>query len=125
MPMILMIMHVDYRVAQQLHSLGCLRYSPTLEHTIRSEKEIVSGSTWECEIRGCSIWTVELIRRQIVRLYPDSTNKVNAILIDFYLYDLAKEKQVEREKDEIENSDGCGEEKSLILPHHRTRSIWY
>lgn len=41
---------------------------------------------------GCSIWAVELIRRKIVRAHPDATN-VNAVLIDFFLYDLAKERE--------------------------------
>ena len=41
---------------------------------------------------GCSIWAVELIRREIVKAHPDATN-VNAVLIDFFLYDLAKERE--------------------------------
>jgi hypothetical protein len=57
---------------------------------------------------GCSIWAVELLRREILKLKPDA--KINAILIDFFLYDLAKEK----ERDEAD-----------VIPHHRTRSIWY
>ncbi len=36
--------------------------------------------------------------------------KVNAILIDFFLYDTSKEREI------------TGQES---LPHHRTRSIWY
>lgn len=60
------------------------------------------------KLEGCSIWAVELIRREILKLEPEA--KINAILIDFFLYDLAKE----IEKD--------GEE---AIPHHRTRSIWY
>lgn len=36
--------------------------------------------------------------------------EVNAILIDFFLYDTAKEREA------------AGQE---VLPHHRTRSIWY
>jgi hypothetical protein len=58
---------------------------------------------------GCSIWAVELLRREILKLQPDA--KINAILIDFFLYDLAKEKEQEEDFD--------------IIPHHRTRSIWY
>jgi hypothetical protein len=49
-----------------------------------------------------------MIRREIIRTHPDA--KVNAILIDFFLYDLAKEKEK------------AGE---VAIPHHRTRSIWY
>lgn len=57
---------------------------------------------------GCSIWAVELLRREMLKIEPEV--KVNAILIDFFLYDLAKE----REKEGIDT-----------IPHHRTRSIWY
>jgi hypothetical protein len=48
------------------------------------------------------------MRREIVKLKPDA--KINAILIDFFLYDLAKEKE---------------REEADVIPHHRTRSIWY
>lgn len=86
---------------------------------------IPHGSSWEIELRGNSIWCVEMIRREIVANYgdiiasdqdaengPDDGGrlKVNAILIDFLLYDTMKELQ-QAEKEDI--------------PHHRTRSIWY
>lgn len=102
-------------------------------------------------MRGCSIWCVELIRREIEKRHPEvkaarktsvsepdevekkaqeseqqqpgdagerqpekgqsqRTYGINAILIDFFLYDTMKE--LEEKKDES-------------LPHHRTRSIWY
>jgi Potential Queuosine, Q, salvage protein family len=51
---------------------------------------------------------VELLRREILREHPEA--KINASLIDFFLYDLMKEKE----------RDGNEE-----IPHHRTRSIWY
>jgi hypothetical protein len=49
-----------------------------------------------------------LIKREILKAHPDA--KVNAILIDFFLYDTAKEMEAE------------GKES---IPHHRTRCIWY
>ncbi|KAL6708406.1 hypothetical protein ACN47E_002669 [Coniothyrium glycines] len=101
-------MFADYRIPQMLHSLGILWYCPPLENRIRRLDMIESGHSWEMQIRGCSIWGVELLRREILKLNPDA--KINAILLDFFLYDLAKEK----EKDGAE-----------IIPHHRTRSIWY
>ena len=152
-----------------LYQLGCLLYSPPLESHIRQQKLIPSGHQWEHELRGASIWCVELIKRQIERTHPelvgasivddddghedksveaakddqaeegeaklgekgeeneengektttenDTPKKqgkkitgVNAILIDFLLYDVMKEKEKE------------GQES---IPHHRTRSIWY
>ncbi|KAI4245149.1 MAG: hypothetical protein L6R42_010279 [Xanthoria sp. 1 TBL-2021] len=101
-------MFADYRIPQMLHSLGCLRYSPSLESRIRNLKELDSGGSWEVQLRGCSIWCVELIRKEILRQHPKA--EVNAILIDFFLYDTMKEREVEAVE---------------TIPHHRTRSIWY
>ncbi|PQE07689.1 putative cobyrinic acid ac-diamide synthase protein [Rutstroemia sp. NJR-2017a BVV2] len=95
----------DYRIPQILNSFGCLWYAPSLESAIRKGEVIEHGCSWEIQLRGCSIWCVELIRREILKNYPKA--KVNAILIDFFLYDTVKE----MEKEET--------------PHHRTRSIWY
>ncbi|KAF8461395.1 hypothetical protein BDZ91DRAFT_377746 [Kalaharituber pfeilii] len=98
-------MFADYRVPVMLHTLLCLIYSPTLTSHIHNLREIPSGHTWEIQIRGCSIWCVEMIRRTIERRYPEARGKVNSILIDFYLYDVAKElegqiKKYEKEQEE-------------------------
>lgn len=118
-----------------------MRYSPSLESHIRSLKPITPGSSWEVELRGTSIWCVELIKREIEKRHPEvksagkkgvfkpvenddtdtqdgienieqpqKTYGINAILIDFFLYDTMK--TLEQEKNES-------------IPHHRTRSIWY
>ena len=42
---------------------------------------------------GCSIWAVELIKREILNAHPDAN--VNAVLLDFFLYDLAKEREAQ------------------------------
>ena len=129
-----------------LRQLGCLRYSPSLESHIRSFKPIVPGSNWEIELRGVSIWCVELIKREINKRHPEVKSAgmrsaglklgenhenpslrtvpdfegtvempqkpfgINAILIDFFLYDTMKILE---------------EEENESIPHHRTRSIWY
>ena len=98
----------DYRIPQMLHALGCLRYSPPLDRHIRKQRDIEPGHPWEVQLRGCSIWCVELLRREILREYPDA--RVNAVLIDFFLYDTVK------------GAEGSHEP---IIPHHRTKSIWY
>lgn len=138
-------MFADYRIPQMLYQLGCLRYSPPLESHIRSLKPIPPGSNWEIELRGTSIWCVELIKREILKRHPEAkqaglkgetnaeehhtkekhtedseetteveesrkTYGINAILIDFFLYDTMKSLEAE---------------KSETIPHHRTRSIWY
>ncbi|KAL2265326.1 hypothetical protein VTJ83DRAFT_6426 [Remersonia thermophila] len=101
-------MFADYRVPQILNSMGCLYYSPPLETAIRTGREIPSGSSWEVQLRACSIWCVELILKEIRQSHPDA--RVNAILLDFFLYDTIKE------------MEATGKE---TVPHHRTRSIWY
>jgi Potential Queuosine, Q, salvage protein family len=106
-------LNTDYRVPQILHSMGAMYYCPPLEHRIKTLGAIDSGSSWEVQIRGCTIWCIELIRREIKRRHPES--KLNAVLIDFFLYDLMKER-------EARGAEGEGE---VEAPHHRTRSIWY
>lgn len=120
-------MFADYRVPQILNTMGCIFYSPTLNEVVKEKKLIESGSSWEVQLRGkialfnlspgilgltdgeaCSIWCVELIRRDIKRTHPEV--EINAILIDFFLYDLMKDLEAR------------GQES---IPHHRTRSIWY
>ncbi|KAF4126343.1 Protein of unknown function (DUF2419) [Geosmithia morbida] len=98
----------DYRIPQMLLSLGVLYLSPTVAAAIKDKQLLESGGLWEMQLRACSIWGVELLRRQIKREHPET--HVNAILIDFFLYDTMKE--LEKEGKET-------------LPHHRTRSIWY
>ncbi|KAJ5811389.1 hypothetical protein N7474_007690 [Penicillium riverlandense] len=144
-------MFADYRIPQMLHQLGCLRLSPPLESHIRSRKPLPPASTWEIELRGTSIWCVELIKREIEKRHPEvkmngnskpaqqdeshcatktpennhtenseeqpenaetpkKTYGINAILIDFFLYDTMKNLEAEHNES---------------IPHHRTRSIWY
>ncbi|KAJ2747705.1 hypothetical protein GGI20_000354 [Coemansia sp. BCRC 34301] len=111
-------MFADYRVPQALCHFGALSYSPRLlehlrssERAVREEGEIPSlllpsGHEWEVEIRGNSIWAVELIRRH---MEMESGMRVNAILIDFYMWDYSKEFAKEM----------------ADIPIHLTRSINY
>jgi len=123
-------MFADYRVPQILNNMGCLYYSPSLATAIKEKRLIESGTRWELQLRGkyntdrhvswtpgrdslswktaCSIWCVELILKEIRKAHPDTA--VNAILIDFFLYDTMKELE-------------AGDEETV--QHHRTRSIWY
>jgi hypothetical protein len=105
-------MFADYRIPQMLQNLNCLWYSPRLESKISRGEMLEPGEEVEVEIRGCSIWCVELIRREILRTHPEAKGQVNAVLVDFFLYDTCKE--MEKNGDLAES-----------LPHHRTRSIFY
>ncbi len=83
-----------------------LSYSPQLIERLERREYFPSGSEDEVEIRGNSIWAVELVKERMYQIDP--TIKVNAILIDFYVWDLAKEIQDQ-----------------MIVPTHRTRSCFY
>ncbi len=81
-------MFADYRVPQILVHLGMLEYSAELLQQIRSDPHLAPGSELEMEIRGASIWAVELLRRQL-------DARFNSIQLDFFLWTLAKEKSAE------------------------------
>jgi hypothetical protein len=107
----------DYRIPQILTALGILQVSPRLTWHIKEKKQIEPHHRWEVELRGCSIWAVEMLRREILKQFPeggDGKVGLNAILLDFFLYDLAKE----REAAALEKGEELGE-------CHRTRSIRY
>ncbi|KAI8093723.1 uncharacterized protein BX664DRAFT_295627 [Halteromyces radiatus] len=99
-------MFADYRVPQALYHLGLLEYNTELKTKLIKREKVLSGSQEEIEIRGNSIWAVELVRQKIQEQYHNKT--INAILIDFYIWDLAKE---------IQNQ--------LTVPTHHTRSCFY
>ena len=101
-------MFADYRVPQILAVLGCLKYTPDLDRRIKAHESLTSGCSEEVEIRGCSIEAVELIVEEIKSLDPQAT--VNAVIVDFYLWDTAKEQ-------EKRNTE--------IFECHRTRSVYY
>eukprot|EP00300_Choanocystis_sp_HF-7_P006448 c14714_g1_i2.p1 GENE.c14714_g1_i2~~c14714_g1_i2.p1 ORF type:complete len:346 (+),score=58.11 c14714_g1_i2:32-1039(+) len=99
-------MFADYRVPQQLVGLGVLSYSPHLLQLLQSEVVLESGCQEECEIRGCSIHVVELIKKEMHTL---GFTEATSALIDFCLWDTAK----------IRSSDLSG------IPIHRVISVYY
>lgn len=76
-----------------------------------------SGCAEEISIRAASIIAVERIREEILKISPGD-EEVSSVLIDFYLWDLAK--KIEERKEKIGDI-----ETNAIVPVHRTRSIWY
>ncbi|KAJ2484944.1 hypothetical protein EV174_002056 [Coemansia sp. RSA 2320] len=119
-------MFADYRVPQALCHFGALEYSPQLRRFLEQSESAVrgvgeqqaecsppapgmlpSGHRWEVEIRGNSIWAVERIRQHI-RQTAQGT-EVNAILIDFYMWDYSKENAQDMQD----------------IPIHLTRSVFY
>jgi len=130
-------MFADYRVPQALYHFHCLQYSPELLATLDRGEMLPNGSPLEVEIRGNSIWAVELIRRRILELIKQEQEDVqkkaeaegdkegvlgktqpkmmtvNAILIDFFIWDFAKAAQLDLT---------LGQRPVKV---HRTRSVFY
>ncbi|RKP09934.1 hypothetical protein THASP1DRAFT_28297 [Thamnocephalis sphaerospora] len=104
-------MFADYRVPQALVYLNILSYSSDLWALLQRQQPLASGDRLEQEIRAVSIWAVELLRRRMVALrgHNTATPAINAILLDFYLWDYAKT-----------HTDAL-----RSVPIHRTRSIFY
>ncbi|KAF8491178.1 hypothetical protein F5888DRAFT_1069691 [Russula emetica] len=110
-------MFADYRVPQILHHLRILTYAPTLVSSLKTHEEFPSGAREEIAIRAASIIAVE---RVAAALRADGRAPVgtSSVLIDFFLWDLAK--RLEVGQDRIE-----GIKTRPMLPAHRTRCIWY
>lgn len=105
-------MFADYRVPQALVYLGALRYSDALMQALKSGELLKSGERREVEIRGCSIWSVELIQRHLCKLIQERDKQncsINSVIIDFYLWPYAKQHHKEMSH----------------IPVHHTRCIYY
>jgi hypothetical protein len=82
------------------------------------------GCREEVSLRAASIIAVERVRNEIApsmesgSLLQGGNEEVSSVLIDFYLWDLAK--RIEDGEEKVE-----GIETAELAPIHRTRSIWY
>jgi hypothetical protein len=114
-------MFPDYRVPQILHHLCILSYPPSLVRMLHTGTPLESGCKEELSLRSASIIAVEQVRAEILRLMAEETGSevgqgaVSSVLIDFYLWDLAK--RVESGEEKVETVE--------MMPTHCTRSIWY
>lgn len=105
-------MFADYRVPQALVHLGVLRYSDALMQALKNGELLSPGDRREVEIRGCSIWSVELIKERLCKLVQErdgQTCAINSAIIDFYLWPYAKQRHKEM----------------AHIPIHHTRSVYY
>ena len=90
----------DYIIPNLLRKLGILEYSQELSKKIDSEELLPKGSPEEVEIRSCTIWAIELIKKEL-----EAQNiKVLALNINDYLWSVRG------------NAD---------TPFHRTRTTAY
>ena len=74
---------------------------------MRKNEVMASGCNFEVEIRGCSIHAVDLVVEKVKKL--DADCKVNAVLVDYFLWGFRRERAEEMEK----------------FPFHKTRSVFY
>ncbi len=113
-------MFADYRVPQILHHLQILSYPPSLEDMLRKGTYLPSGCMEELSLRAASIVAVERVRDAMIDMNLEGSQgeRVSSVVIDFFLWDLAK--RVERGEEKLE-----GIETKAVVPAHRTRSIWY
>ncbi|XP_075405956.1 queuosine 5'-phosphate N-glycosylase/hydrolase [Tenrec ecaudatus] len=106
-------MFADYRVPQVLAHLGALRYSDELLKKLLKGEMLSYGDKQEVEIRGCSIWCVELIRDYLLVLIEKkgakTSGEINSVLLDYYLWDFARDHRADMKG----------------IPFHRTRCIYY
>ena len=115
-------MFADYRVPQILHHLRLLTYSPALVRLLESRAELTnrddgSAAREEVAIRAASIVAVERVAAAL-RADGRAGKGVCSVLVDFFLWDLAK--MIEEGKDRVE-----GIKTQPMLPAHRIRCIWY
>ncbi|XP_077985983.1 queuosine 5'-phosphate N-glycosylase/hydrolase-like [Glandiceps talaboti] len=106
-------MFADYRVPQALVYYNALQYSDSLLVKLNESTRLTPGERHEVEIRGCSIWAVELIYEEMKkRVLSDSSMKdaiFNSIIIDQYLWDDTREHRKEMSH----------------IPIHKIRTIFY
>lgn len=93
----------DYKLPKVLRDLGILEYNKELAEKIDKKTELYSGSEKEIEIRACTIWANEIIKRELKKRIPN----INSIHINDHLWLLG---QAKSKKDK---------------PYHLTRTTAY
>ncbi|XP_040296748.1 queuosine salvage protein-like [Bufo bufo] len=106
-------MFADYRIPQALVHFGTMRYSEDLLKKLKEDWLFKNGDREEMEIRGCSIWAVELVCDHLRELFEKNgekmSNEINPVLIDHFLWDYARDYR----------------EAIKEVPFHRVRCIYY
>ncbi|XP_068101238.1 queuosine 5'-phosphate N-glycosylase/hydrolase [Hyperolius riggenbachi] len=106
-------MFADYRIPQALVHFGAMRYSDKLLKKLKEDWLFQNGDREEMEIRGCSIWAVELVCESLQELFEKKgekmNNEINPVLIDHFLWDYARDYR----------------EEIKVVPFHRVRCIYY
>ena len=93
----------DYKVPQILRHFGVMRYSQALAGMVDGRQPMPAGSDQEVEIRSATIWAVELLRAELLKLGIDRS----AVQLDWLLW---------------EESQSINQH---APPYHRTLTIYY
>lgn len=102
-------MFADYRLPQILQALGILELSPQLQRRLQQSELLCVHAPEVIELRAASIHAVELLRETIIEQETELSCHVNAVVLDFYLWDLIKEHP----------------ELASGIPIHKTRTCFY
>ncbi len=94
--------YADYKLPQVLRHYNVLEYHSGLAERVDAGSELAAGSVEEIEIRACTIWACELLRRALLQHGCSMTN----VAIDQRLWLL-------------------GQNGAAMRPYHRTRTIYY
>lgn len=94
--------YADYKLPQVLRHYNVLEYHGGLAERVDAGSELAAGSVEEIEIRACTIWACELLRRALLQYGCSMTN----VDIDQRLWLL-------------------GQNGAAMRPYHRTRTIYY
>lgn len=92
----------DYKLPQMLRHLGILCYEAELAKKVNQRIVIPHDSAEEIEIRAATVWSIELLRREVAKTLPTITN--NQINDSLWL---------------------ASQTSQAMLPYHRTPNIYY
>ena len=94
----------DYRLPQLMREEGIIEYDEELTNTVDNVLDIPSGSAYEVEIRGSTIWVNELIKRFLENKYQKN---LLAVDVNDFLWIASKARG------------------QSARPYHRTRTLMY
>lgn len=94
--------YADYKLPQVLRHYNVLEYQSALAALVNAGIELAAGSAEEIEIRACTIWACELLRRALLQRGRSVTN----VAIDQHLWSL-------------------GQNITGMRPYHHIRTIYY
>lgn len=106
-------MFADYRIPQTLVYFDVIQYSEELNNLLQKEHMFYTGDLMEMEIRAASIWAVELLAERMRDMISCEQSmegiKINAILLDHFLWDYRRMHDAETKH----------------IPYHKIRCIFY